>query len=39
MYELIKIGKVFMSKFFETGPSFYKQKNLPGHRLTKVEKH
>ena len=34
-----KIGKVFTSKFVETGPSSYKKKNLPGSGLTKVEKH
>jgi len=39
MFELKKIGKAFTSKFVETGPSFYKKKNLPGHGLTKVEKH
>ena len=39
MYELIKIGKVFTSKFVGTWPSSYKKKNLPGHGLTKVEKH
>jgi len=26
MYELKKIGKVFMSKFVGTGPSFYKKR-------------
>jgi hypothetical protein len=26
MYELKKIGKVFMSKFVETGPSSYKKR-------------
>ena len=39
MYELKKIVKVFTSKFVRTGPSSYKQKNLPGRGLTKVEKH
>jgi hypothetical protein len=39
MYELKKIGKVFTSKFVGTGPSSYEKKNLPGHSLTKVEKH
>ena len=39
MHELKKIGKVFTSKFVETGPSSYKKKNLPGRGLTKVEKH
>jgi hypothetical protein len=28
-----------MSKFVETGPSYYEKKNLPGHGLTEVEKH
>ena len=36
---LKKIGKVFTSKFVGTGPSSYKNKNLPGRGLTKVEKH
>ena len=36
---LKKIGKVFMSKFVGTGPSSYKEKNLPGRSLTNVEKH
>ena len=36
---LKKIGKVFMSKFVETGPSSYEKKNLLGRGLTKVEKH
>jgi hypothetical protein len=35
---LKKIGKVFTSKFVGTGPSSYKNKNLPGRGLTKVEK-
>jgi len=40
MYEIKKkIGKVFTSKFVGTGPSFYKKNILPGHGLTKVEKH
>ena len=39
MYELKKIGKVFMSKFVGTWPSSYKKKNLLGRSLTKVEKH
>jgi hypothetical protein len=40
MYELTKkIGKVFMSKFVETGPLSYEKKNLPGRGLTKFEKH
>ena len=40
MYELKKIGKVFMSKFVGTGPSSYKKKkDSPGRGLTKVEKH
>jgi len=39
MYELKKIGKVFMSKFVGTGPSSYEKNNLPGRGLTKVEKH
>jgi len=39
MYELKKIGKVFTSKFVETGPSSYEKKKLPGRGLTKVEKH
>jgi len=39
MYELKKNGKVFMSKFVGTGPSSYEIKNLPGHAITKVEKH
>jgi hypothetical protein len=40
MYELKKkVGKLFTSKFVETGPSFYKKKNLPARGLTKVEKH
>jgi len=34
-----KTGRVFTSKFVGTGPSSYKKKNLPGHGLTKVEKH
>jgi hypothetical protein len=29
MYELKNIGKVFTSKFFETGPSFYKKRIYP----------
>jgi len=33
------VGKVFTSKYFETGPSSYEKKNLPGRGLTKVEKH
>ena len=39
MYEVKKIGKVFTSKFVWTGPSSCVKKNLPGHGLTKVEKH
>jgi len=39
MYELKKIGKIFTSKFFGTGPSSYKKKDLPGRGLTKGEKH
>jgi len=39
MYELKKIGKIFMSKFVGTGPSSYEKKKLPGRGLTKVEKH
>jgi len=35
----LKNGKVFTSKFVGTGPLSYKKKNLPGHGLTKVEKH
>ena len=35
----LKNGKVFTSKFVGTGPSSYKEKNLPGRGLTKVEKH
>ena len=31
--------KIVTSKFVGTGPSFYKEKNLPGRGLTKVEKH
>jgi hypothetical protein len=38
MYELKKIGKVFTSKFVGTAPRLIKKK-LPGHGLTKVEKH
>jgi hypothetical protein len=34
-----KTGKVFTSKFVETGPSSYKKKNLLGHGLIKVENH
>jgi len=36
---LKKVGKVVTSKFVGTRPSSYKKKNLPGHGLTKVEKH
>jgi len=40
MYEIKKkTGKVFSSKFVETGPSSYEKKNLPGRGLTKVEKY
>ena len=39
MYELKKNGEVFTSKFVGTGPSSYEKKNVPGHGLTKVEKH
>ena len=39
MYELKKFGKVFTNKFVGTGPSSYKENNLPGRGLTKVEKH
>jgi hypothetical protein len=39
MYELEKIWKVFTSKFFGIGLSFYEKKNLASRGLTKVEKH
>jgi hypothetical protein len=39
MHELKKNGKLFTSKFVGTGPSSYKEKNLPGSGLTNVEKH
>jgi len=40
MYELKKkIGKLFTSKSVGTGPSSYKENNLPGRGLTKAEKH
>jgi len=43
-YELKKNRKVITSKSVGTGPSSYKERiyraaNLPGHSLTKVEKH
>ena len=34
-----KFGKIFTSKFVGIGPASYKEKNLPGRGLTKVEKH
>jgi hypothetical protein len=39
MYKLKKIGKVFTSKFVETGHSSYEKKKLPSRGVTKVEKH
>ena len=37
MYEVKKNGNVFTSNFFETRPTSYKIKYLPGRGLTKVE--
>jgi hypothetical protein len=39
VYELKEIGTIVTSKFVGTGPSSYKEKNLPGRGLTEVEKH
>ena len=40
MYELKqKIVKAVTSEFVGARPSFYKKRYLPGHGLTKVEKH
>jgi len=34
----MNLKEIMESKFVETGPLFYKKKNLPGRGLTKVEK-
>jgi hypothetical protein len=39
MYKVLKIEKVFTSKFVVTGPSSYKKNILQTYGVTKVENH